>query len=105
MSLRKGLHFFPKNFGHVIYIIDLDIHGRRKACWVMKIIKLVGWIGLGICIKSKILESGYKFHYENLGHGSYMISSNGYSWSSSVKTHNSAYFSGFSFGAGDFVIV
>lgn len=34
-----------------------------------------------------------------------MISSNGYSWSSSVKANNSAYYSGFSFGTGDFVIV
>ena len=29
----------------------------------MKITKLVGWIGLGVCIKEKIVTGGYKFNY------------------------------------------
>ncbi len=65
---------------------------------------MTGWIGIGVCLKEKIITSGYKFNYENLGHGSYMISSNGYTWSSSVLTSNSAYHS-FNFTTGDFVIL
>jgi hypothetical protein len=32
----------------------------------------------------------FKFDYNNLGHGSYLISSNAYSWSHSVKEDNIA---------------
>lgn len=53
--------------------------------WGIKIIKLVGWIGLGIALKNSIIKADYNFHYTNIGHGSYLISSNGYSWSHSVK--------------------
>jgi hypothetical protein len=53
--------------------------------WGIKIIKLVGWIGLGIALKNSIIKANFNFHYTNIGHGSYLISSNGYSWSHSTK--------------------
>lgn len=70
----------------------------------MRVVKLVGWIGIGVCLRNKIVANNYKFTYESLGHGSYMLSSNGYTWSSSVQAMNSAYHS-FSFTTGDFVIL
>lgn len=88
-----------------VILVMVDVERRKKAVWVMKIVKLVGWIGLGVCLKDKIVSGGYKFTYENLGHGSYMISSNGYSWSSSVKTSNSAYYSTFNYTTNDFVVI
>lgn len=50
----------------------------------------MGWIGVGICLRNQIKNANYFFNYTNIGHGSYLISSNGYSWSHSVKELNSA---------------
>lgn len=72
--------------------------------WILRISKLAGWIGIGVCLKQKIIQNGFKFKYDTLGHGSYLISSNGYSWSSIQSTSNSTYH-GFNYAAGDYVIV
>ena len=58
--------------------------------WGIRVIKFVGWVGIGICLKKIISQGNYHFNYNNIGHGSYLISSNGYSWSHSVKEYNSA---------------
>ena len=63
--------------------------GKRKQCWGIKIKKFVGWVGLGICLRNTIKKANYYFNYTNIGHGNYLISSNGYSWSHSVKEFNS----------------
>jgi len=52
--------------------------------------KFVGWVGVGICLKNCIKNANYHFNYTNIGHGSYLISTNGYTWSHSVKEFNSA---------------
>lgn len=44
---------------------------------------ITNWIGFGVCLKNTLDKKGYKFDYNDLGHGSYMISSNGYAWSHS----------------------
>ena len=62
----------------------------KKINWGIKVKKFVGWIGLGICLKNIIKNANYHFNYNNIGHGSYLVSSNGYSWSHSVKEFNSA---------------
>jgi hypothetical protein len=54
-----------------------------RKCWGIKVVKLGGWIGIGISLKNKIVSANYNFHYTTLGHGSYLISTNGYSWSHS----------------------
>ncbi len=51
--------------------------------WALKIKSLKGWIGIGICLKQVIVGANFKFNYTTLGHGSYLISGNGYSWSHS----------------------
>jgi hypothetical protein len=38
------------------------------------------WIAVGMCNKKKVIENKYKFQVDG-GHGTYMISSNGGSWS------------------------
>jgi hypothetical protein len=81
-----------------------EIVGNRKQCWGIKIKKFVGWVGLGICLKNTIKLANYHFNYTNTGHGSYLISSNGYSWSHSVKEFNSA-FKTFQFAVNDIVYV
>ena len=54
-----------------------------------KVKKLKGWIGLGICLQKAIVNANYKFNYTQTYHGSYLVSSNGYSWSHSQPEFNS----------------
>lgn len=75
---------------------------KVKMNWGLRIIKFVGWVGIGICLKNAIVKANYHFNYNNIGHGSYLISSNGYSWSHSVKEFNSA-FKTFQFNINDIV--
>lgn len=49
-----------------------------------------------------ISKANFHFNYHNIGHGSYLISGNGYSWSHSQKDFNSAYKS-FSYTTGDII--
>ncbi|CAD8117262.1 unnamed protein product [Paramecium sonneborni] len=69
-----------------------------------KVIKYAGWIGIGVCHRDIIASANYKFNYTNIGHGSYLISNNAYSWSHLQKDLNSAHKS-FDFGVGDIIIV
>ena len=36
-------------------------------------------------------QVNYNFNYTSLGHGSYLLSSNGYTWSHSIQTDNSSF--------------
>jgi len=73
---------------------------KKKVSWGFKINKLVGWVGIGVCLKNIMKSLNFKFNYTNIGHGSYLISGNGYSWSHSDKSSNSTYKS-FSFSTND----
>lgn len=72
--------------------------------WGVKVIKLASWIGIGVCHINEIKKAKYMFQYSNTGHGNYMISSNGYSWSSYKKEFNSK-FEPFSYTTGDVIHV
>jgi len=43
----------------------------------MKEVNPSNWIGVGICHKNIIKAKNYNFTFSQLGHGAYMISSNG----------------------------
>ena len=58
---------------------------QQKKTWGVKIKKFGGWIGVGISLRNLIKTANFNFNYTTLGHGSYLISTNGYSWSHSVK--------------------
>lgn len=75
-----------------------------KTQWGIKVKKFVGWVGVGICLQKKITAANYHFNYTNIGHGSYLISTNGYTWSHSVKEFNSA-FKCFQFTINDVVYI
>lgn len=42
-------------------------------------------------LKNVITKANFMFNYSSIGHGSYMISNNGYSWSHSAPEFNSAH--------------
>lgn len=100
--MDKGLPWLNLASHNVkVYII---LVGKRKQVWGIKIKKFVGWVGLGICLRNVIKKANYHFNYTNTGHGSYLISSNGYSWSHSIKEFNSA-FKTFQFSVNDTIYV
>lgn len=68
--------------------------------WKIKIIKLASWIGVGMAHLNLIKNGNFNFNYTNTGHGNYLISSNGYSWSSLKPEFNSK-FEPFTFTTGD----
>ncbi|KAM3133938.1 hypothetical protein pb186bvf_013904 [Paramecium bursaria] len=58
------------------------------------------WVAVGIC-QLKVVESKqYGFQFSALGHGAYLVSSNGGSWSSSTQAQNNVV-KAFKFGKGD----
>ena len=75
---------------------------KTSITWAYKVIKCSSWIGVGICLKQSIINLKYQFNYSNIGHGSYLLSSNGYTWSHSDKNYNSVY-KGFSYGINDII--
>ena len=91
--------------GQRFILMEQDLSkSSKKKTWGIKIKKLGGWIGVGISLKSQIVGSNFNFHYTTIGHGSYLISTNGYSWSHSVKEYNSA-LKCFTFAIGDTVYI
>ena len=91
--------------GQRFILMDRDLsNSSKKKVWGIKIIKFGGWIGVGISLRNIIKTANYNFNYTTLGHGSYLISTNGYSWSHSVKEFNSS-FKCFTFAVGDIVYI
>jgi hypothetical protein len=78
--------------------------GSRVKRWKVKITKLNSWIGVGACHINKLKEANWFFNYNASKHGSYFISSNGYSWSSYKPEFNSK-FETFTFQTGDVIVI
>jgi hypothetical protein len=76
----------------------------RKKTWGIRVKKFGGWIGIGISLHNLIKNANFHFNYTVIGHGSYLISSNGYSWSHSQKEFNSA-FKSFTFVVNDVIFI
>ncbi|CAD8151192.1 unnamed protein product [Paramecium octaurelia] len=76
-----------------------------ESCKIaIKITHLTNFIGIGIAYKNVLSLKNMKFDHQNLGHGSYMISSNAHTWSHSKKEENMVQKS-FTFTTGDIIIV
>jgi hypothetical protein len=56
---------------------------KNKISWAIRINRLTGWIGVGLGLRKVITNATYKFNYNAPGHGMYIISGNGYTWSHS----------------------
>jgi len=48
------------------------------------------WIAVGMCHKNVVVTKNYGFNFSSIGHGAYMISANGGSWSHSKIEHNNS---------------
>jgi hypothetical protein len=93
-SKTKHPNLFIYNDNHLVgceptaykcCILDNPIEGEEvpkdKKSVTFRVVKSSGWIGLGVCHKNIVVTEKFDFSFENVGHGCYMISSNGGSWS------------------------
>lgn len=47
------------------------------------------WVAVGVCHRELVKGKGYGFNFGSIGHGGYMISANGGSWSNSkIEVNN-----------------
>ena len=64
-----------------MFTLKIRQEEQRKVTWAVRIVKLAGWIAVGVCVRGLVVGLGLKFNYSLVGHGSYMVSGNGYAWS------------------------
>lgn len=46
------------------------------------------WVAVGMCHKNTVVSKNYGFNFSNLGHGGYMVSANGGTWSNCSTDYN-----------------
>lgn len=56
-------------------------HFRVKEC-------SSNWVAVGMCHKNIVATKGYTFNFSSLGHGGYMVSANGGTWSNTSSEYN-----------------
>jgi hypothetical protein len=84
---------------------SLEEKGNKVQTVEFKIVESTqSWVAVGICHKETVMKNNYTFAYSNLGHGAYMISCNGGSWSTLNSSHNNVVIS-FNFQKNDVISV
>jgi hypothetical protein len=56
-------------------------NGRQPRAFSFTITENVLWTAFGVCHAKLVESKQYQFVHSNIGHGAYMVSSNGGSWS------------------------
>ena len=46
------------------------------------------WLAFGVCHKNIVASKNFSFAFNSVGHGAYLISSNGGSWSHTNPSYN-----------------
>ncbi|KAL4459790.1 hypothetical protein ABPG74_003316 [Tetrahymena malaccensis] len=75
--------------GQRFCLLEPNLPHNSRLRWGFRIKSLIGWIGIGICLSGIIKGFNYHFKYSKIGHGSYLLSGNGYTWSHSKADQNS----------------
>lgn len=60
------------------------------------------WVAVGMCHKNIVVSKNYGFNFSSIGHGGYMVSANGGSWSNSKYEQNNSV-KAFKFATNDIV--
>jgi hypothetical protein len=66
--------------------------------WKVKISSLNGkWLGLGLCLKQLVISNKFKFvaNKQTFVHGTFLISTNGYSWNTNYDQQNNKFIANF----------
>jgi len=78
-NLIKSIEAYNYHFG--LMEPSLQDKGNRPCKVSFKIKENISnWLGVGVCYKNTISSNSYTFNYSALGHGAYLISSNGGNW-------------------------
>ena len=66
------------NYHYCLMEPSLQEKGNRPRSVAYKVKENTSnWLGMGVCHKNIVQSNNYQFNYSTLGHGGYMISSNG----------------------------
>jgi len=80
------------NLENIISMIDYPLNNPKRIYrWKIRLIKVTGWIAIGICYKETVISNNYKFVFgKNIinSHGVFVFSLNGYKWNTSVKNED-----------------
>ena len=79
-----------QNYENRFVLLEPELSLERPTRFAFQVKHISNWIGFGICLKNTLEKKAFKFDYNNINHGGYLISSNGYSWSHSSKEDNMA---------------
>ena len=78
---------------HRFVFSNLKLPLNVKTNWKVNIKHFDSWVALGLCDKKKVLANKMKFYSSGKGfnHGSYLISTNNYSWNCNNTNENNLY--------------
>lgn len=67
-----------------------NVLNNTNCEWVVKIKRLSGWMGIGVCLKELVISNKFKLTAtrQNFIHGTFLISSNNYIWNSNNYEEN-----------------
>jgi hypothetical protein len=66
---------------------EVEKAGRKTFSFQVKESK-TNWLAVGFCHRKTVEAKNYSFVFGSIGHGGYLISSNGGSWSNHKTEHN-----------------
>ena len=66
---------------------SLELQGKKTFSFTIKELAS-NWLAIGFCLQKVVQSKNYAFVFGAIGHGAYMISSNGGSWSHSKAEYN-----------------
>ena len=69
----------------------IDINSSlSKFRWTIRLLTTSPWLGIGLCDSNQVAKNNFKFSSNDAqrNHGSFLISSNKYSWNCNVSTEN-----------------
>ncbi len=71
--------------GYKFAIMDYDLEkGNKIKTFAYKVKQSTSnWVAVGMCHKNIVVSKAYGFNFSSIGHGGYLISANGGSWSNS----------------------
>jgi hypothetical protein len=78
--------------GYKFAIMDNDLEKGEKVKTLAFKVKHCSsnWVAVGMCHKNIVVSKSYGFNFSSIGHGGYMVSANGGSWSNSKYEQNNS---------------
>ncbi|CAK62454.1 unnamed protein product (macronuclear) [Paramecium tetraurelia] len=93
------------NHGYKFAVMTPSLDKNQTTVFGFKLnfVHQSNWIAVGVCDLSIVQSKQFGFAFQSLGHGAYMVSSNGGVWSSTTSNLNNVV-KCFKFGKGDVIV-